>query len=80
MNIVKDILRDGKTAIGTTASLNSPVEFLADSGFDFILFDTQHAAVGIKELQYQVQAMKGKKSYPGYSGWGEQSGTRLLRP
>jgi 2-keto-3-deoxy-L-rhamnonate aldolase RhmA len=64
MNSVKDMLKAGKTAIGTTASLSSPVDFLADSGFDFILFDTQHDAVSIKELKYQVQAMRGKKAIP----------------
>ena len=64
MNTVKDMLTAGKTAIGTTASVKSPVDFLADSGFDFILFDTQHSAVEIKELQYQLQAMKSKKAIP----------------
>lgn len=64
MNIVKDMLRAGKTAIGTSASLTSPVGFLADAGFDFLLFDTQHSAVGIKELQDQLQAVKGKKAIP----------------
>lgn len=64
MNSVKDLLRAGKTAIGTTASLTSPVDFLADSGFDFILFDTQHDSVSIKELRYQLQAMSGKRAIP----------------
>ena len=64
MNVVKDILKSGKTAVGTTGSLKSPVDFLANSGFDFILFDTQHSAVEIKELQYQLQDMKGKKAIP----------------
>lgn len=64
MNVVKDMLKAGKTAIGTTASVKSPVDYLADSGFDFILFDTQHSPVEIKELQYQLQAMKGKKAIP----------------
>ena len=58
------MLKTGKTAIGTTASINSPVEFLADAGFDFILFDTQHSPVEIKELQHQVKAMKGKSAIP----------------
>ena len=64
MNSVKDMLKVGKTAIGTTASLTSPVDFLADAGFDFILFDTQHDSVSIKELKHQVQAMRGKKAIP----------------
>jgi len=64
LNIVKDMLKAGKAAVGTTASVKSPVDFLADSGFDFILFDTQHSAVEIKELQYQLQAMRGKRAVP----------------
>jgi 2-keto-3-deoxy-L-rhamnonate aldolase RhmA len=64
MNIVKDILKAGKTAIGTSASVGSPVEFLADAGYDFLLFDTQHSPVEIKELRSQIQAMKGKRASP----------------
>jgi len=64
MNAVKDMLKAGKTAIGTTGGPASPVEFLAESGFDFILFDTQHSAVEIKELQKALQAMRGKKAIP----------------
>lgn len=64
MNIVKDMLKAGKTAVGTSASLTSPVEFLAKAGFDFLLFDTQHTAVGIKELEPQIRAMKGKRAIP----------------
>ena len=64
MNSVKGMLKAGKTAIGTTASINSPVGFLADTGFDFILFDTQHSPVEIKELQHQVRVMKGKNAIP----------------
>ena len=64
LNVVKDMLKAGKAAIGTTASVKSPVDFLADSGFDFILFDTQHSAVEIKELQYQLQAMRAREPSP----------------
>jgi 2-keto-3-deoxy-L-rhamnonate aldolase RhmA len=63
MNI-KDMFKVGEAAIGTTASLTSPVDFLANSGFNFILFDTQHSPVGIKELQPKIQAMKGKRAIP----------------
>jgi 2-keto-3-deoxy-L-rhamnonate aldolase RhmA len=41
MSSVKDILKAGKTAIGTSASLTSPVAFLANAGFDFLFFDTE---------------------------------------
>ena len=64
MNVVKDMLKAGKAAVGTSASLASPVELLADAGFDFLLFDTQHSPVEIKELQHQLKAMRGKKAIP----------------
>lgn len=64
MNVVKDLLKAGKAAIGTTATVGSPVSFLADSGFDFLLFDTQHSPVEIKQLKTEVDAMKGKHAIP----------------
>jgi 4-hydroxy-2-oxoheptanedioate aldolase len=64
VNSVKDILKAGMTAIGTTASVGSPVAFLADAGFDFILYDTQHTPVEIKELQHQLRTMKGRRAIP----------------
>ena len=64
MNHVKDLLKSGATAIGTTASVNSEVRFLADSGFDFLLFDTQHSPVEIKELASPLSAMRGRKAIP----------------
>lgn len=64
MNHVKDMLKAGATAIGTTAGLTSEVGFLADSGFDFLLFDTQHSPVEIKDLQDQLRAMRRKQAIP----------------
>ena len=64
MNLVKDMLKSGETAVGTSASVNSEVGFLADSGFDFLLFDTQHSPVEIKDLRPQLSAMRGKKAIP----------------
>jgi 2-keto-3-deoxy-L-rhamnonate aldolase RhmA len=64
LNAVKDMLKAGKTVVGTTADLSSPAGWLAESGFDFILFDTQHAPVEIKELKGQLEAMRGKKAIP----------------
>lgn len=64
MNLVKDMLKAGETAVGTSASVNSEVGFLADSGFDFLLFDTQHSPVEIKELRRPLAAMRGRKAIP----------------
>jgi len=64
LNTVKDMLKAGKTAVGTTAGLTPPADWLAESGFDFILFDTQHSPIDIKQLKGQLEAMKGKKAIP----------------
>jgi 4-hydroxy-2-oxoheptanedioate aldolase len=64
MNAVKDLLKSGKTVIGTVGSPTGDTAMLADTGFDFLLFDTQHAPVEIKELNPAVQAMRGKKAAP----------------
>ncbi|MFA7249720.1 MAG: aldolase/citrate lyase family protein [Dehalococcoidia bacterium] len=64
MNAVKDLLKSGKTVVGTSGSPATDVPFLADAGFDFVLFDTQHSPVEIKQLGPSVQAMRGKKAAP----------------
>ncbi len=64
MNVVKDMLKAGKTAIGTTTSANSETGFLANSGFDFLLFDTQHSPDDIKALRRPLAAMRGGKAIP----------------
>jgi 4-hydroxy-2-oxoheptanedioate aldolase len=64
MNAVKDLLKSGKTVIGTSGSATGESAVLADAGFDFILFDTQHSPVEIKQLIPTITAMKGKKAAP----------------
>jgi 4-hydroxy-2-oxoheptanedioate aldolase len=64
VNVVKDMLKSGKTAIGTSASVNSEVGLLADSGYDFLLFDTQHSPVEVKQLIPVVQSLRGKQTTP----------------
>lgn len=64
MNVLKDMLKAGETAIGTTASASSETGFLADSGFHFLLFDTQHSIDDIKGLRRSLAAMRGRKAIP----------------
>ena len=64
MNVVKELLKSGKTAIGTGASVNSDAGLLADSGYDFLLFDTQHSPVEVKQLIPVVQSLRGKQTTP----------------
>ena len=60
----KELLKSGKTVVGTAGSPIVDVSVLADSGFDFLLFDTQHSPWEIKQLIPSIQAMRGKKATP----------------
>jgi 4-hydroxy-2-oxoheptanedioate aldolase len=65
MNAVKDLLKTGKTVVGTAGPPYPDLAgILADSGFDFLLFDTQHAPVEIHQLIPAIHATNGKKAAP----------------
>src|SRR5258707_12546032 len=64
MNAIKDSIKSGRTVIGTTVTPNVDVSILADAGYDFLLFDTQHSAWEIKQLQPSIQTMRGKQAAP----------------
>ena len=64
MNAIKDSIKSGRTVVGTTGSPNVDVSILADAGYDFVLFDTQHSPWEIKQLQPSIQAMRGKQAAP----------------
>lgn len=64
MSRIKNNLKAGGIAIGTTAGSDSEVRFLAGSGFDFLLFDTQHAPDTVKGLAGAVAAMRGREAMP----------------
>ena len=65
MNTVKDNLKAGKVVVGTGAGVD-PIAagLLGDTGFDFLLFDTQHSTAQPKELAPAIAALKGKKASP----------------
>src|SRR5271166_6416832 len=64
MNAIKDSIKSGRTVVGTTGAPNVDVSILADAGYDFVLFDTQHSPWEIKQLQPSIQAMRGKQAAP----------------
>ncbi len=64
MNAIKDSIKSGRTVVGTTVTPNVDVSILADAGYDFLLFDTQHSAWEIKQLQPSIQTMRGKQAAP----------------
>jgi 4-hydroxy-2-oxoheptanedioate aldolase len=64
MNAIKDSIKAGRTVVGTAGAPNVDVSILADAGYDFLLFDTQHSPWEIKQLQPSIQAMRGKQTAP----------------
>lgn len=64
MNSVKDLLKSGKTVIGTAGTATGEVAVTADSGFDFLLFDTQHTPVEISQLRPAIESIRGMKAAP----------------
>src|SRR5246500_3442443 len=64
MNAIKDSINSGRTVVGTTGAPNVDVSILADAGYDFVLFDTQHSPWEIKQLQPSIQTMRGKQAAP----------------
>src|ERR1700704_3329875 len=64
MNAIKDSIKSGRTVVGTTVTPNVDVSILAEAGYDFLLFDTQHSAWEIKQLRPSIQAMHGKPAAP----------------
>src|SRR3979411_56165 len=64
MNAIKDAIKAGRTVVGTTVTPNIDVSILAEAGYDFVLFDTQHSAWEIKQLQPSIQTMRGKQAVP----------------
>ena len=64
MNSMLDKLKAGKVAVGTSASIDNETRFLARSGLDFLLFDTQHSPVEIKQLRDPISVMRGGSAIP----------------
>lgn len=65
-NAFKYALRQGKLQIGLWSSLASNIaaEIISDSGFDWILLDTEHAPNEIPTLVTQLQAMQAGTATP----------------
>ena len=50
--------------MGTTAGASSDVRFVANAGFDFVLFDTQHSTDDIKGLVRAIGGTRGTDASP----------------
>src|SRR5947209_8615453 len=60
-NALKCALRNGRPQIGLWSTLASPIgaEVIAGSGFDWVLFDTEHAPNDLTLVHRQLQAIQG---------------------
>src|SRR3954453_1300641 len=67
MNALKASIKSGRTVVGTTAGPNVDVSILADAGYDFVLFDTQHSPWEIKQLQPSIQVAGARPREPSLS-------------
>ena len=68
MNAIKDSIKSGRTVVGTGGAPNIDVSVLAEAGYDFLLFDTQHSPWEIKQLQPSIQASASSSGSAGRSG------------
>tara|TARA_A100001037_G_scaffold6171_1_gene6218 strand:+ start:24679 stop:25425 length:747 start_codon:yes stop_codon:yes gene_type:complete len=64
MNQMLDKLQAGGVAVGASGTLDTEVRFLAGTGFDFLVFDTQHATMEIKQLAPPIASMRGTQAVP----------------
>ena len=64
MNTLKEVLESGKTVVGTSGNATGDMALLADAGYDYILFDTQHSPVEVKQLIPAIQSMRGTRATP----------------
>jgi 4-hydroxy-2-oxoheptanedioate aldolase len=65
-NVFKAALAQGKLQVGIWSSLcsNIAADILSDSGFDWILLDTEHSPNEIPDLVGQLQAVRGGTATP----------------
>jgi 2-keto-3-deoxy-L-rhamnonate aldolase RhmA len=65
-NALKDKLGKGEVAVGTWLTVNSLdlVELISDVGFDFLIFDTEHAPLTTETVQSLLQVMKNSATTP----------------
>jgi 4-hydroxy-2-oxoheptanedioate aldolase len=66
VNRFKRALKSGEAQIGIWSSLGSPIvaEILADSGFDWVLLDTEHSPNELPNVLAQLQSMSGGSASP----------------
>ena len=70
-NHFKQALKEGRLQIGLWSSLcsNIAVEVIGDSGFDWILIDSEHAPNELSGIVSQLQALSAAQTKRGWTPW-----------
>jgi len=65
-NRVKQLLRSGKPALGSWVTIGHPdvAEVMANMGFDWLVFDNEHAPLSTETTQLLIQAMSSTETVP----------------
>jgi len=65
-NRVKELLRSGKPALGSWVTIGHPdvAEVMANMGFDWLVFDNEHAPLSTETTQLLIQAMSSTETVP----------------
>ena len=65
-NPLKEMLLNGKIAVGTLIHIGHPeiTEMLSNVGYDWLFIDAEHGPFNIETLQTMLQAMSGTKTVP----------------
>ncbi len=65
-NRVKWMLKKGEVTFGTWLGIGNPdvAEILANVGFDWLVFDTEHAPLSIETVEAMIQATSGTNIVP----------------
>lgn len=66
INKVKQKLKEGKCCIGPWVHMGHPdvAEILSMVGFDFLIYDTEHAPLNLERIQNMIQVMEGSGVVP----------------
>lgn len=65
-NHVKELWREGKSAIGVWLALGSPIasEIIGNIGFDWVVIDTEHGSIDTETVQAVIQAISATPTVP----------------
>jgi len=65
-NRIKETLKEGKATIGAWVTIGNPdvSEIMAHRGFDWLVFDTEHAPLSVGTVQNLIQATSGSDIVP----------------